>query len=122
MDRAPAPSPQLVLLVEDHPPTRKAMGMLLRHMDCRVIEAGTVAEAMASLSANPARLVLDLMLPDGNGVVLLRHVRVNNLPIRVAVATGATDPSMLAEVEALRPDVLYRKPVDVSAMATWLAA
>jgi hypothetical protein len=32
-----------------------------------------------------------LVLPDGNGVPVLRHVRANDLPIRVAVATETRD-------------------------------
>jgi len=75
---------------------------------------------MRELRCEPDCLILDLMLPDGNGASVLKHVRESGLPIRVAVATGTSDPAMLAEVAALRPDVLYRKPLDAMALAQWL--
>lgn len=120
MDAATPASQRLALVFEDDAPARHALVLLLRHWKWEALAVDTVAGAIESLNASPSRLMLDLMLPDGNGVTVLRHVRVNGLPIRVAVTTGTNDPDMLSEIMSLRPDVLYRKPLDIAAMARWL--
>jgi CheY-like chemotaxis protein len=77
--------------------------------DIRV--AATIAEAKALLLPCPDGLVLDLMLPDGDGVDLLEQVRAEGLPIRIAVTTGSADVRRLQAVADLRPDVLLAKPI-----------
>ena len=114
--------PCRVLVVEDDPASRHALLRLLKHRGWSTLAAETVSQALASLHARPACIILDLMLPDGNGAAVLRYIRANNLPIRVAVATGTHDPAMLSEVEALGPDALYRKPIDFEAVSAWLSA
>jgi len=46
-----------------------------------------------SLLAGPTCLILDLVLSDGSDVSVPRHVRDNDLPIGVAVATGTPSSS-----------------------------
>lgn len=62
----------------------------------------------------PDCIILDLMLPDGDGAVILRKVREDKFPTCVVVTTGCTDRERLDEVEQLRPERLLRKPVDFS--------
>jgi len=121
MDVTASASIRLVLIVEDDFGSRRAMAMLLGRHGWTVTAVASVAEAKASLLAGPTCLILDLVLPDGSGVSVLRHVRENNLPIRVAVVTGIDDPVTLRRVAELRPDALYRKPLDVSDLINWLS-
>jgi DNA-binding NarL/FixJ family response regulator len=68
-----------VLLIEDDPRVRAAIRALLGAAPERyalVAEAGTVAEGRAALDAQqPDLLLLDLQLPDGSGLELLRNDR-----------------------------------------------
>ena len=59
-------------------------------------------------------------MSDGNGVELLRRIRTQSLAIRVAVTTGSSEATLLAEVSALRPDALFIKPVDFAKLEDWL--
>src|SRR5262249_26961451 len=79
-------------------------------------EAGTLAEGLARLDPPPDCLVLDLDLPDGAGEDLLRRVRVEHLPTRVVVSTGAGDARRLGEVSRLGPDALVPKPLDAAGL------
>jgi two-component system response regulator RegA len=56
-----------LLIVDDHEPTRSALRTLfaLKGWDVRV--AGTLADGLGLLSPPPDCVLLDLMLPDGNG-------------------------------------------------------
>jgi DNA-binding NarL/FixJ family response regulator len=53
------------------------------------------------------------MLPDGGGEVILKKVREEGLPTRVAVCTGTNDADRIGAVAALRPEALLQKPIDI---------
>lgn len=76
--------------------------------------AATVAEALCKLNPAPDAIVLDLMLPDGDGLIVLQQVRRQHLPSRVAVTTGTSDELRLEAAEALHPDLVLRKPIDLA--------
>ena len=100
--------------------SRRALLKLLGHLGFDAHGAETVAEGRAKLAdLTPGILILDLMLPDGNGMELLREVRAKKLPIRVAVVSGATEP-MLAEASQLGPDALFGKPIEIADFESWL--
>ncbi len=65
------------------------------------------------LETRPDVLVLDLMLPDGDGIVLLSRIRQENWPIEVVVTTGSSDSVKLGAVRRLEPDSILFKPVDL---------
>jgi DNA-binding response OmpR family regulator len=102
-----------VLVVEDDLGTRRALRGLFHHAGWEVIAVGTVAAGLEALDPPPDCAVLDLMLPDGDGEVILKKVREDGLPTCVAVCTGTMDPDRIGAVEALRPEALLQKPVDM---------
>jgi len=53
------------------------------------------------------------MLPDGDGVELLRDLRAQRWRIRVIVTTAVSDPQRLRNVQSLRPDCIVLKPIDL---------
>jgi CheY-like chemotaxis protein len=101
-----------VLVVEDDRVSRRALSRLFAARGWEVAEAATLAEGFEALDPPPSCIVLDLMLPDGDGAELLRHVRATGLPTRVVVATGIEDQRRLQAIARLRPDSLIRKPID----------
>jgi CheY-like chemotaxis protein len=105
-----------VLLVEDDRVARRALRRLFVARGWEVAEAATLAEGLSSLDPPPSCIVLDLMLPDGDGADLLRHVRAAGLPSRVVVTTGVSDQARLQAVAGLRPDSLIPKPIDFDAL------
>jgi DNA-binding response OmpR family regulator len=82
--------------------------------------AASLAEARPMLSGDCKRVILDLNLPDGLGTELLRHIRDENLPIKVAVTTGVADRLLMAEVSKLQPDAFFVKPVDLMELMSWM--
>lgn len=111
----------LVLLVDDDPAVRGAFDDLLRHAGCRVESAGTLAEAARKFDrGKPSCVLLDLLLPDGCGIQLLRRLRSAGSPTKVAVVSGAVDLQLRTKVARLRPDASFRKPVDVLALFAWI--
>ena len=65
-----------VLIVEDEKLIRRFVRASLEEEGCRVYEAGTCADGLLEAGANkPDLIVLDLGLPDGNGVDFIRDLR-----------------------------------------------
>lgn len=83
MPPASPPSPR-VLVVEDEAKTRDSVAEGLRLLGWRVSSAGTGADALKKLHSETFDLVLlDWMLPAGNGLEVLREIRA--LPSRPQV-------------------------------------
>src|SRR5690606_5243257 len=76
-----------VMLVDDHPIIREGLRSLLRETEFEVCaEAETVSEAKALLrQVEPDVLVLDLTLGQGDGLELVRDVRVRYPRVRILV-------------------------------------
>jgi DNA-binding NarL/FixJ family response regulator len=101
-----------VLLVDDHASVRQALAILLeRNPDiAEVRQAGSLEEARAALAEIEADVALvDLGLPDGDGVDLVADVRAANPDAAVLVLTAVTDQRHLDRaVEAGASGVLNK--------------
>ena len=80
----------LVLVVEDEPQMLRFLRTALTARPFRLIEATTIAEAtIMATSHNPELVLLDLGLPDGDGIELTRTLRTwSRVPIIVISARG----------------------------------
>ena len=93
--------------------------MLLRRLGHHVVQVSTVAQGIGHLLGQDY-VIVDLTLPDGVGITLLEQIRKHRWPIRVAVATGTTDPALLEQAESFEPELLLRKPIDVLSLLEWV--
>ncbi|HTU61522.1 MAG TPA: response regulator [Polyangiales bacterium] len=87
-----------VLVVEDEPEMRKFIRASLSSHGYRVIEAERASEAIAlSTSHNPQLILLDLGLPDGDGIELTKRLREwSKVPIIVISARGREEDKVAA--------------------------
>lgn len=102
-----------VLLVEDDASTRRALSMILQQQGWAVSTAGTVAEGIRKLATRPDHVIVDLMLPDGDGAELLEHANASQLHPHVTVTTGVADSKHLDRVRRLGAQAVFIKPVNV---------
>jgi two-component system, OmpR family, KDP operon response regulator KdpE len=130
-----------VLIIEDEPAIRSVLRVLLEAQGYRVVEADTAARAeIETRSHKPDLLLVDLGLPDEDGLKVIRRVRAwSQVPIVVlsartmeeqkiaALDAGADDyvtkpfsaPELLARLRAaLRRDVRGAAPAAVLRFAT----
>lgn len=113
----PPPSRPLarLLCVEDHPACMKVLQEGLREMAV-VDGAGSVRRALLLLAEQtPALVLLDLDLPDGNGLEVLAHMRGDPrlADVPVLVVSAAVDEELLAEARAKGAQACLLKPVDL---------
>jgi two-component system KDP operon response regulator KdpE len=87
-----------LLLVEDEVQIRKLLNMSMSEHGYVLIEAGTAKEALEHIAnSQPQIIVLDLGLPDMDGVELTRKIREwSNIPIIVISARGREDDKVKA--------------------------
>jgi two-component system KDP operon response regulator KdpE len=88
----------LVLVVEDEPQMRKFIRASLHSHGYRLLEAERASEAvMLATTRNPELVLLDLGLPDADGIDLTRQLREwSRVPIIVISARGREDDKVSA--------------------------
>lgn len=89
-----------VFLVDDHEVVRRGLVDLLSgDPELTVVgEAGSVAEAKARIpAANPDVAVLDVRLPDGNGIDLCRELLTVHDELRCLILTSYTDEQSMLD-------------------------
>jgi CheY-like chemotaxis protein len=110
--------PPLVLVVEDEP-TQRQMFELVLAPHCSLALAATGAEALRIAGRlGPDLILMDVMLPDANGLELTRRLkrspRLTNVP--VVMITGRSERTVVLDsVEAGAVDFLV-KPVSARAL------
>ena len=131
------PSRPVVLLVDDDAAIRRAVGAGLELEGFRVVRASGGRAALAAVeSVAPAVILLDLAMPDLDGIEVLRRLRANGDDVPVCVLSarddvedrvrglqaGADDyvvkPFALEEVTARLQALLRRRPATPQAILT----
>ena len=90
-----------LLLVEDTPSIMRLYHEVLKKLEVDLLDATTGARADEILGDTiPDVVLLDVELPDANGIDILRRIRARNLPCAVIVVTA--HGSVKIAVEAMR--------------------
>lgn len=96
------PQPR-ILIVDDHAAIRSGIAFAIEKagMSCCAM-AATKSEAMAQLAhTNPDAIVVDLHLPDGSGLDLIRWARKNSSEIAIVMLTMSdSDSDLIAAMNA----------------------
>jgi two-component system, NarL family, response regulator DevR len=93
-----------VFIVEDSPKTRKELANLLADEKGFAVvgEAGSVREALVGIEATlPEAVLLDISLPDGSGVEVLKFIRQNDFELSVVVLTSNPYDALRTKCQSL---------------------
>lgn len=103
-----------LLLADDHPMIRNAIEALLRDTEFEIVGmAGTGQATLDEIDRlKPDLLLLDLQMPDRNGLDVLRHIKAGKSAMRVVLLTAAIDDSALLEAKALKVHGIVLKNSD----------
>ena len=98
-----------VLVIEDEPNIRKVVKVLLEGEHYRVIEADTALRAeIEARSHKPDLLMVDLGLPDGDGLTVIRRVRAWS-PVPIVVLSARTmEEQKIAALDAGADDYVTK--------------
>jgi len=103
-----------IVLADDHPMIQAAVGAMLRGTQYELVAtAGTGAEALQAVAEHdPDIVVLDIQMPEGSGIEVLRKMRSAGDQRPVALLTASIDDSSFAEALSLKVDGVLMKTSD----------
>ncbi|WP_289833240.1 response regulator transcription factor [Faecalibaculum rodentium] len=97
-----------ILILEDDPDMREALEYALSDFDC--LFCSTLAQGFKEWTRGWDLIILDLSLPDGNGLELLQVVRLES-DVPVLVFSGRKEESVILDAYAQKGDDYITKPV-----------
>lgn len=116
---------QRVLVIEDDPDVGEVFHLALEKAGYTVIVAENVAKALALVFQHmPDLIVLDLMLPDMNGLDLVRYIRKQHPDrhVPMLVVSGATGGFQMSRALEAGADAFLSKPVAVDELVNAVSA
>jgi CheY-like chemotaxis protein len=117
----PAPKRQRILVIEDHTPTRMAMGKLIRQAGAEVVTARDGEEGLNYLLTQHFDVLLtDLRMPIMDGFELLQHCEKlppSHRPTRIIAISGEYEASALHG----QPVQFLPKPFNLKALLDLIA-
>ncbi|MBL4692631.1 MAG: response regulator transcription factor [Magnetovibrio sp.] len=94
-----------ILLADDHKLVRAGLVLVLKQMneDVELLEAGSGREAIEVASVNPDidLVLMDLDLPEGNGLEAMKSINSKNAALPVVILSALEDQSMVSRAMAL---------------------
>lgn len=117
-ERSPPSSTELdgvnVLLVEDDPRAAKWVRLSLEDKGAKVLWATRIDQARNLVERHePDIALLDVSLPDGNGLDLIVELRMRDNPCAAVVVTGNAESAVARMAAALGVTEFLDKPVDL---------
>jgi two-component system KDP operon response regulator KdpE len=99
----------LVLLIEDEPQMRQFLQTAISGHDFRYAEATTAREGLAqAASRNPDVILLDLGLPDGDGIDVARRIREWSATPIIVISARGQEQDKIAALDAGADDYLTK--------------
>lgn len=122
-----AAAKQRILIAEDIEENRHALKLLLKLAGYDSLEAADGREAVAvALREQPALVLMDLSLPELDGLDAVRELRAANAKMPIIIVSAYDDPETRARAHVAGANDYVTKPLDFDQlkqrMATLLAA
>lgn len=108
-----------ILIVDDAPDIRAFIATVLTGAGHRVLQASDGAEGLRLLDANRIQLIItDLVMPEMDGIELLRRVRKLTRPIPVIAVSGGSmhSPVYLGAAKHLGAFRILHKPFTMESL------
>ena len=113
-DEADQISKEQILVVDDDVMARDLLVRFLSLRGYHVRSANDGREALRMISeSTPDLLILDLVMPEMNGVEVLRALKERDYAGRTIILSGHHNDTLLAEAWALGPQEVLDKPIDL---------
>jgi two-component system, OmpR family, KDP operon response regulator KdpE len=103
-------APLKILVIDDEPPIRKLLRMGLSTQGHEILEAQNGKASLDLLARNPDLIILDLGLPDIQGLELLRKIRTRNERVPIVVLSSRGDEVGKVQALDLGADDYVTKP------------
>jgi two-component system KDP operon response regulator KdpE len=115
-------APLTVLVVDDEPPIRRLLRMGLSTQGYHILDAPTAKAALELLAQSPDLIILDLGLPDMEGLELLRTIRARSERVPIVVLSSRGDEGGKVAALDLGADDYLTKPFGMEELLARLRA
>lgn len=108
-----------VFVVEDEPDLRSMLKIVLQAHGYRVTDVGTARQALDLVAEHsPDLVILDMLLPDGNGLEVCRHMRSNpsQQHVPILMISAWAHPADVSACFAAGANDFLPKPFDLDAL------
>ena len=105
-----------VMIAEDDRLLSQLLSIRLRKAGFDVVAAfDSMQSFMLAVRATPAAILLDISMPGGSGIEILKKLKLSSKTshIPVLVLSGSADPGMSETVKALGAEEFFAKPPDL---------
>jgi CheY-like chemotaxis protein len=110
-----------ILLVDDDPSVRRSLGRLLRATGYDVLDADTMAQALAILTtARPALMLVDMVMPGSSTLDAVRQIKADPKTATLPIIALTASPPSAPQDRALFADIVA-KPTDARALLDVIA-
>lgn len=108
---------ETVLIVDDDPIIAQALSAFLQEREFETVVARDAMQAtMAIRRSAPAVILLDIILPGGSGLEVLKRLGAASAePIPVVGMSASNDPELPDKVRSLGGQAFLRKPFELEA-------
>jgi two-component system KDP operon response regulator KdpE len=111
-----------VLVIDDEPPIRKLLRMGLSTQGYQVIDAPNGRKALELMAEKPDLVILDLGLPDVQGLDLLRSLREKNEAVPIVVLSSRADEPAKVQALDFGADDYVTKPFGINELLARIRA
>ena len=109
------------LIADDDPISLMILESLLVSLKFETFAVADVAHAKEVLAGVvPDLAILDVLLPDGDGVDILIAIRKAGLATQVALVSATLEEFPFHKCGAHQPDVIFQKPIDPEKITAWI--
>jgi two-component system KDP operon response regulator KdpE len=114
--------PTKILVIDDEPPIRKLLRMGLSTQGYEILEAPSGESGLELLSQDPDLIILDLGLPDMEGLELLRTIRSRDEDAAIVVLSSRADEVGKVQALDLGADDYVTKPFGMNELLARMRA
>ena len=114
-------NPKTVLIADDDPTSLLMLETLAAAFKLETVTATSVAGAKRLLKeVTPDMAILDVLLPDGDGVDILLEIRGAGILAAVALISATLAEFPFHKCGENKPDIIFEKPIDCHAVSSWI--
>jgi len=107
-----------ILIADDEAPIRSLLRAYLESLGYEIAEACNGLEVLDKLAlSQPELLILDLVMPEQEGIETIRQVRAKHKNVKIIAVSGAFAGQFLRTAELLGANAVLPKPLNLTELA-----
>jgi excisionase family DNA binding protein len=112
-----------LLVVDDEPLSLGTLARMAARLGWEARQAGSALDGLRLVRQRPPDVILlDLFMPDMNGIEFLAELRVSHSDLPVVIITGQPDSELVNDAARYAPVMLLAKPIEAALLERTLGA